>query len=71
MAAGRARGAAADTIMRGAECGLMMLCEWLSAMVFRVDVAFVKIGVGPCREAYDESTRPRISPVTVGPWLRS
>jgi hypothetical protein len=46
----------------------MMLSEWLSGTVsrmFRVDVAFVKIGVGPCREAYDESTSPRISPVAL------
>lgn len=56
---------------RGAECGLMMLSKWLEGMVFRVDVAFVKIGVGPCREAYDEPQICPARPVDVGPWLRS
>lgn len=43
-------------------------------MVFRVDVAFrVKIGVGPCREAYDEpvSLARELALVDIGPWLRS
>lgn len=46
-------------------------------MVFRVDVAFrVKIGVGPCREAYDEPVEPvslarELALVDIGPGLRS
>lgn len=59
---------AADAIImdkgsRGAECGQMML---LSGLLFRVDVVFVKIGVGPCREAQKLTTSPRISPVDIG-----
>ena len=51
--------------------GLIMLSKWLEGMVFRVDVAFVKIGAGPCREAYDEPADSPLALLDVGPWLRS